>query len=116
MTHERSKSTLSKIGILILYPVQNLGLPLVVFGMRGLQASDGKQVGSGVQALVSASGILSVALVALVAWYLFDTMRNKTFVRKSDGTRKADVGDYFALFFSVFTIGNVVSAVVALLR
>ena len=104
-----------KIGILILYPVQNVGLPLVVFGMLGFQASDGKQGGSGVRALASASGILSVTLVALVAWYLFDIIRNKTFVRKSDGTRKADVGDYFALFFSVFTIGSVVSAVVKLL-
>ncbi len=100
---------ISKVGILILYPVLNIVLPVFLFGMLGLRVFQGWQVGSGLASSVLIGSVLSVLLFVFIAFYIFHIIKNKTFSKQADGKRKAGVGDYFALIFSALAISNVVS-------
>ena len=99
----------SKIGILILYPVLKLVLPLFLLGTLGLSLSNG---GKGVGLLgpsVLISGLLSVVLLIFAVYYIFYATKHKLFSKNSDGKRNANVADYFAMFFSVLAIVDVAS-------
>jgi len=106
---------ISKIGILILYPTLNLLLPIFIFGTIGLQVSQGGQVGSGLASSVLISSLLSVLLLVFIAFYVFYIIKNKTFSKQADGTRKAGVGDWFAVVFSALAILSIVSNLLKLL-
>src|SRR3989344_75055 len=106
---------ISKIGILILYPTLNVLLPLFIFGTLGFQISQGGQVGSGLASSVLISSLLSLLLLVFIVFYIFHIIKNKTFSKQADGTRKAGVGDWFAVIFSALAIQSIVSNLIKLL-
>ena len=105
----------SKIGVLILYPVLQLALPLFILGTLGFQTAQDKSVGSSLASMVMISTLLSILLFVFVAFYVFYIIKNKTFSKQPDGKRKAGVSDYFAVIFSALAISGVLSNVLKLL-
>ena len=108
---------ISKIAVIILYPVLKLVLPIFLLGTLGFSLANGGNGGAGILGpSVLISGLLSVVLLVFSVYYIVYATKHKLFSKNTDGKRDAGVADYFAMFFSILALVDIASNLLKLLK
>lgn len=105
----------SKISLLILYPTVSLLLPVLFFGTLFANLKDGQNEFIGMSVITLVSTVASLAVLILASIYTFQAYKNKLFILQPDGTRRAQMSDYFAAAIAVFVFSNLISNLMKLI-